>query len=666
MNNSLDVYWAEKKAGRLWLAANRAFIFQYDPEWATSPESLPISLRLPLKPEVFEDDAAKPFFTNLLPEAHIREMIAKSLGVSERNDFKLLEELGGDCAGALSLLPEGRTPAKDGKYEPLSGEELDRMIDAMPQRPLLAAKDGLRLSLAGAQHKLPVYVNNKGAFFLPSGAFATTHILKPAIPRFKDTVENEAFCMQLAEACGLPVPKVEVREGKNRALLVQRYDRTFVAGAPVRLHQEDFCQALGYSYEQKYEAEHGPGLKQCFALIEEHSSQPILDKRHILRWVVFNYLIGNCDAHAKNISILITRDGFRLAPFYDLMSTTIYPELDQKFAMKIGGENRHDWVMKRHWERLAEEAGVGTKAVLGICNDLEEALPAALEKREKEFVAKHGAKETIHEIEQLATARAKLLRERLAEKSPQNPPEPVDDSAERYAPEIRAADDFLFQSVGSKFTHYGGWELLAYPIGYKAERIADPRDVKRLVIGSEVELRGWNLPHTDKEHASYFLSGFQSLTQWERYIEGYRANQSGLFVWKRLFFEDIEGRKDSKGRRVLEYVNLMWEMTEIFLFLKQYYGKVPDTEKVHFRFALNGTANRSLMSLEPGIHFPDGHVSQEPSIIFQEDIRNDELQKSYEALANRFIMRTLLIFGVEDISSGTVSQWQQKLLTRKF
>lgn len=668
MNNSLDVYWGEKKTGRLWLAANRIFIFQYDPEWVGSSESLPISLRLPLKAEPFENDTSKSFFTNLLPEAHIREMIAKSLGVSERNDFKLLEELGGDCAGALSLLPEGQSPSREGRYDPLSAEELDRMIDAMPQRPLLAAKEGLRLSLAGAQHKLPVYLN-KGALFLPKGSFASTHILKPAILRLKDTVENEAFCMQLAEACGLPVPKVDIREGKNRALLVQRYDRTLVAGAPVRLHQEDFCQALGYSYEQKYEAEHGPGLKDCFTLIEEHSSQPIIDKRNIIRWVVFNYLIGNCDAHAKNISILITRDGFRLAPFYDLMSTTIYPGLDQKLAMKIGGENRPDWIMKRHWERLAEEAGVGAKAVMGICTDLEEALPAAAEKLAKDFVAKHGAKDTINKVVELAKNRAKVLSERLSQ-GPSSPtptaPEPVDDSAERYAPEIRAADDFLYPSIGSKFTHYGGWEVLAYPVGYKPERLGDPRDVKRLVVMSEVRLRGWNLPHTDKDQASYFLKGFQSLTQWQRYVEGYRAYQSGLFVWKRIFYEDIEGKKDREGKRILSYINLMWEMTEIFVFLKQFYGRLADIKKVHVRLALNGTANRSLVSEDPLVDVRDGHVSREPSIVFEEDIPNDQLQQSPEGVANRLIMRTLLIFGAEDIGSSTVAKWQQKLLTKNF
>lgn len=668
MTSSLDVYWAEKKAGRLWLAANRTFIFQYGPEWVDSSESLPVSLRLPIRPEAFENDLSKPFFANLLPEAHIREMIAKSLGISERNDFKLLEELGGDCAGALSLLPEGRAPLNEGRYDLLSSEELDGMIDKMPQRPLLAAKEGLRLSLAGAQHKLPVYLD-KGALFLPKGAFSSTHILKPAIVRLGDTVENEAFCMRLAEACGLPVPRTDIWQGKNRALLVQRYDRTLVAGAPVRLHQEDFCQALGFGYEQKYEAEHGPGLRDCFALLEEHSSQPIIDKRNILRWVVFNYIIGNCDAHAKNISILITRDGFRLAPFYDLMSTAIYPGLDQKLAMRVGGENRPDWVMKRHWERLAEEAGVGAKAVIGICNDLEEALPAAAIRLAKDFVTKHGGKDTVQKIVDLAAGRARLMGERLSAEAPKpvpSAPEPLDDSTERYAPEIRAAEDFLFPSVGSKLTHFGGWELLAYPVGYRPERLGEPRDVKRSVAMSEVRLRGWDMPHTDRERSSYFLKGYQSLTQWQRYVEGYRAYQSGLFVWKRIFYEDIEGKKDAEGRRILSYINLMWETTEIFVFLKQFYGRLPDIKKVHVRFALNGTANRALVSEDPLVDVRDGHICREPSIIFDEDVPNDALQKSPEGVANRYIMRTLLLFGAEDIASSTVAKWQQKLLTRDF
>lgn len=209
MTRSLNVYWDDKIVGRFWLDDKRKFVFQYDAAWLASPETLPISLRLPLKAEAFKADAARPFFSNLLPEARIRTLIAKRFGVSEGNDYRLLEELGGDCAGALTILPEGKTPGAGGDYAPVSEEELSKMIEDMPRRPLLTSMEGLRLSLAGAQNKLPVFVKD-GSLFLPRGTHASFHILKPKIPEFKDTVENEWFCMTLARRCGLPVPEVNI------------------------------------------------------------------------------------------------------------------------------------------------------------------------------------------------------------------------------------------------------------------------------------------------------------------------------------------------------------------------------------------------------------------------------------------------------------------------
>ncbi|MEA3306618.1 MAG: type II toxin-antitoxin system HipA family toxin, partial [Elusimicrobiota bacterium] len=320
MTKPLNIYWGTILVGKLWLNDKRSFVFQYDDIWVTK-KGHPLSLLLPIQKKPFSDDASKPFFSNLLPEARIRTLIAGKLGISDKNDFKLLEELGGECAGAISLIAEGEMPEIKGAYKPLSSQNLDKMIKEMPRKPMLAAKEGMRLSLAGAQNKLPVYVKD-GLIYLPEGNFSSSHILKPKIPEFEDTVENEAFCMMLAKKCGLPVPKISILQGKYPSCLVERYDReTKPDGSIVRLHQEDFCQALGYGYDQKYESEGGPNLKDCFSLLEKHSTNPIIDKRNMLQWVVFNYLIGNCDAHAKNISILFTEGKVKLAPFYDLMST---------------------------------------------------------------------------------------------------------------------------------------------------------------------------------------------------------------------------------------------------------------------------------------------------------------------------------------------------------
>ena len=398
MSGTLNVYWGTRLAGRLREDDGGRFEFQYAPDWLTAADATPISVRLPLRPEPFDGDFCRVFFGNLLPEGPTRRLITGKLGISESNDFKLLEILGGECAGALSILPEGQGANASGSYEPLSRKELDRMIEEMPQNPLLLAHEDLRLSLAGAQQKIPVYYED-GKFFLPHGSYPSSHILKPAIPGLDGIVENEAYCMELARRLGLPAPASMVIGGKQPFYLIERYDRRRGEdGKLVRLHQEDFCQALGCSYGKKYEADGGPGLKACFGLVGEQSTQPALDKMIMLRWVIFNYLIGNCDAHAKNLSMLIKRVDYRLSPLYDLLSTRVYGKLSPKFAMRVGGQYRSDWVLKDNWERLAAEAGVGWNAVLDLCLELGEKAPAEAEPLAASFAAEHGAKETIDKI----------------------------------------------------------------------------------------------------------------------------------------------------------------------------------------------------------------------------------------------------------------------------
>lgn len=418
----LDVYWGNALVGRLWVDEKRDFVFQYDSAWLEGDQRIPLSVRLPLQKDPFKDTQAWTFFANLLPEGDVRKSIAALNQISQGNSFRLLEILGGDCAGAVALLPAGIKPVAGGSYVPLPWEELDQMIDQLPRSPLLTARGEFRLSLAGAQHKLPVFLKER-KLYLPKGSYASSHIIKPHIERFKNTVENEAFCMKLAKECGLPVAEAVVwKEGKYPVLLVERYDRVRVPAqrvneemvegrqtgnrdresgqdeTPARLHQEDFCQALGFSYERKYEGEGGPGLKDCFALLDAKSAQPVVDKKHLLNWVIFNYLIGNCDAHAKNISLMIKRDGFKLALFYDLLSTVVYQHLAKDLAMKVGGESNLGNLMIKHWERLADEAGVSPRAVFTYGKEMAEKLPAAAKKIEAWFVKKHGAKWVVDEI----------------------------------------------------------------------------------------------------------------------------------------------------------------------------------------------------------------------------------------------------------------------------
>ena len=181
-------------------------------------------------------------------------------------------------------------------------------------------------------------------------------ILKPAMAHFQASIENECFCMMLASAVDLNVPPVLiVQKEVQKVLLIKRYDRILNNDVLNRLHQEDFCQAMGLSHDLKYQADGGPGLEACFDLVRAYSANPIKDFQQLMKWVFFNFLIGNMDAHAKNISFIYQGRQIRLAPFYDMMCTNIYEALSQKLAMKIGGENRPDWMMERHWKKFAKE-----------------------------------------------------------------------------------------------------------------------------------------------------------------------------------------------------------------------------------------------------------------------------------------------------------------------
>lgn len=393
MTDTLDVFWESEKVGVLSLGADRQFIFQYSDEWLAKPVPLPISLSLPLRKASFSENAVRTFFSNLLPESRVKELIARRLGLSLRNDFALLEALAGDCAGALSLLPSGQVPDQVGGYEPLSNEDLEKIIRQIPQRPLLSPSEGVRLSLAGAQDKLPILFEDE-KFYLPKGAKPSSHILKPPITRVDNSVDNEVFCMKLAGRLGIPVPPVQLWKCSIVLFLIERYDRKRDAyGTLHRIHQEDMCQALGVGYDQKYEMEGGPSLKDCFGVIDRACREPVVDKRRLLQWTLFNMLIGNNDAHGKNVSLLIEKDGIRLAPFYDLMSTATYPEISEKLAMKIGGENRAEWLRKDHWEQLAQDAVVSPKAIFQLADEMLKEVPAAVEatKNEvKKFSGDHG------------------------------------------------------------------------------------------------------------------------------------------------------------------------------------------------------------------------------------------------------------------------------------
>lgn len=205
----------------------------------------------------------------------------------------MLEQIGGECAGAISFLPEEDVPDEEWSYWRLTDQELARILRGLPRRPLVAGEEGVRLSLAGAQDKIAVRVDGD-TISIPRGSAPSSHVLKPAVATYARVVYNEAFCMKLAAACGLNAAPVSIGHVEDiDYLLVERYDRNRDEdGHVTRLHQEDFCQALGVPSDHKYQVEGGPGLPECFELVREASTVPALDVIALLDAVTFNVAVG--------------------------------------------------------------------------------------------------------------------------------------------------------------------------------------------------------------------------------------------------------------------------------------------------------------------------------------------------------------------------------------
>lgn len=375
-NHKLDVYLNQILTGQLSIDKYGDMSFAYEKNYLENENNPPISYSLPVQKESYTTRQCRPFFSGLLPEAQLRATIARQLGISEKNDFALLVAIGGECAGAVALLPQDVPIAQlNPGYRIIKNTEVLEILQTMHQRPMIVGEDGIRLSLAGAQDKLPVAIID-GNIAIPMNGAPSTHILKPINRDFTSLIENECFCLNLAKKIGLNTVEAAIHYVESTPfLLVKRYDRVEAAQGIQRLHQEDFCQALGISPEMKYQREGGPQISDCFRLIKKVSSLAVIDVKELLQGILFNVIIGNNDAHGKNFSLLYQGHQIRLAPFYDLISTAYYPALATKMAMKIGSKYDFDSLFPRHFEQMATDsllsAALVRKEVLAMISKLQ-------------------------------------------------------------------------------------------------------------------------------------------------------------------------------------------------------------------------------------------------------------------------------------------------------
>ena len=388
-HDQLDVFLNEDKIGTL-STDNGVMSFAYDADYLKTPGAYPLSKNLPLRDLVFTDPEVESFFSNLLPDERIRNTVAMILHVSPGNTFRLLKEIGADCAGAVSFYPQGQTPqsATDPIYRKLSAEEAYKILDNLGQRPLDVGDEGVRISGAGSQEKLVACVQN-GTISLPLYGTPSTHIIKPVIPNFQSSVHNEYFCMKLAKAVGLPVAECDILTIDDEVFyVVERFDRSTKNGITRRLHQEDFCQLLNVPPHLKYEEDGGPGVKDCLQCMSAmHISA--MSRLQFIRLLIFNFLIGNCDAHAKNYAVLYNNGVPSFAPAYDLLCTMVYETMSRCFAMSVGGENRMGMLKKEHFAVMAEECGLNPKMVLAELDSMAEKLPKLAEQLDQDLNAIH-------------------------------------------------------------------------------------------------------------------------------------------------------------------------------------------------------------------------------------------------------------------------------------
>jgi serine/threonine-protein kinase HipA len=369
-------------------------VFRYDTSWLRLNDAFPVSMRMPLGSDPIPPTVLHPWLQNLLPERGVLTTMGRILGSAPEDVLGLLQHIGRDTAGALAIGGEPADNAVSDHRDIPDQAALERIIEELPAKPFLVGEEGVSMSLAGAQDKLPVAVHD-GRITIPIHGAPSTHILKPDNRRLAGSVQNEALCMALAqrmfpartEVIGpldtyalntMPLnatrrvehpsvaPVTTGVAGARSYLLVARYDRVQHGERWQRIHQEDFCQALGKPPGAKYQHNQtgapGPSLRDFFELTRTFMMGA--DTLRLLDAVIFNVLIGNVDAHAKNYSLIINPRRVSLAPLYDLMCGAAWESITLNHAQSIGGQRRGMQIRRRHWMRMAEECGLNATSVV--------------------------------------------------------------------------------------------------------------------------------------------------------------------------------------------------------------------------------------------------------------------------------------------------------------
>ena len=416
---SLNVFYETELVGVLSEDDEGRLSFKYSAKWLKNQNSFPLSIALKLIEVDYGHLQAKAFFENLLPEGGVKESLEAHSKKNLKGEFEFLNLYGEDCAGAFVITPETEVPKK---VDPKLKKEipLKTLYDYLKQNKILTDSivnnEGGHFLLAGAQDKIPVIIEDS-KLLIPLGNIPTTDTIKPYVRYFKDTQDspyNEYFCMKLAGTVGLNVPEVDIIEGEYPLFVVKRFDRIETTTGIKRIHQQDFCQARGITSAKKYESDGGPTFASHFTLVEDVSVAPIPDLNQLLLWFWFNLVIGNNDCHSKNLAFLQTSSGLRLAPFYDLLSTTIYKDITSKFSYGIGKQVLWYKLSSRHLALFTKEIGISEQAIKNPASKLFKSLDQHLESSVQEFEKRFPKVKTARVIEKEIKKRMKFFRDKFS------------------------------------------------------------------------------------------------------------------------------------------------------------------------------------------------------------------------------------------------------------
>lgn len=394
--NTLEVNLNNLHLGTLSIDAKEdLYQFEYSDEWKNS--GYPISPHLSFDGEI-SSGAVKRFLENLLPEGKGLDDLTAFTHISKHNIYALIKAIGFETSGALNF--GDRDSSVTPEFRPISEDELATRIDEIERKSIIIWDQKQRLSLSGVQEKLPVMLKDN-EIGLADGSLSSTHILKFQTKRNEHIVINEYFCMTLAKAVGLPAASVELkRYGAHPVLMVKRFDRIVEEDGIHRVHIIDGCQLLdmptAYKYERNFgssrdvkDIREGVSFRKLFQATSL-CQVPAKAKLQLLEWALFNLIIGNADAHGKNISFYLSKQGITIAPHYDMLSILMHEGVDHELAMAFGDEFDADRVVGYPLRAFAEDTELNPKLVsdrlLQLCKKIEEVLPQL--SIEKNFISK--------------------------------------------------------------------------------------------------------------------------------------------------------------------------------------------------------------------------------------------------------------------------------------